>query len=576
MILRLMTYAIVVGAAFAAAGAMFERVLALGRRPRRGAWMLALGATVLFIIAAPWRTPTAADGVATSATLVRPAGSVRSLATASFESAPWLDRVQRQIERLDLARLDPILMDVWMLIGLGAAGVYAGALWTLSRRRRAWRRARVGDLPLLVSDDDGPSVVGVWTPRIVVPEWALALDPAALDLMLAHEREHQRARDPLMVHAALLAAIAMPWNPAVWWMLGRLKLAVEMDCDARVLARSQGRDETIAYGELLLTLAARRSPRRPVIAPAMLDHPSSLRRRIAAMFPAHRRFAGVRLAGAAGASLGLLSLALLIPAPRLTAQAVSNAKTPSTQRSAAVDRAVRTVAPVQTQATSGQKAAPQKAGAGDVYEIGDGVSSPVPIRSQDPAYTQAAMAAKIQGDVHLEGVVEPSGILDKIRVSKSLDTVNGLDQAAIDAAKKWLFKPGMKDGKAVPVHVQMILEFKLRANPPSTKADDADFAAGAYQMFDAGIIAPRLIHREDAKYSSEAMRARVEGMVTVEVVISAQGTVDRARVVESLDKTYGLDDAALEAAKHFTFEPATLNGTPVPVVATLKMEFRLH
>jgi protein TonB len=98
---------------------------------------------------------------------------------------------------------------------------------------------------------------------------------------------------------------------------------------------------------------------------------------------------------------------------------------------------------------------------GGVFEIGNGVSSPQPIRQQDPAYTSEAMRAKVQGEVHLEAVVQPNGLLTDIKVIRSLDKVYGLDQAAIEAAKKWLFRPGMKEGKAVPVRVQLILEFRL-------------------------------------------------------------------------------------------------------------------
>jgi protein TonB len=98
---------------------------------------------------------------------------------------------------------------------------------------------------------------------------------------------------------------------------------------------------------------------------------------------------------------------------------------------------------------------------GGVYEIGNGVSSPVPIRQLDPTYTSEAMRAKVQGEVHLEAVVQPNGLLTDIKIIKSLDRTYGLDQSAIEAARKWLFRPGMKDGKAVPVRVQLILEFRL-------------------------------------------------------------------------------------------------------------------
>ena len=99
---------------------------------------------------------------------------------------------------------------------------------------------------------------------------------------------------------------------------------------------------------------------------------------------------------------------------------------------------------------------------GGIYNIGNGVTSPTIIHQIDPTYTSDAMRAKIQGEVQLNAVVEPNGLLSGITVSKSLDRTFGLDQAAIDAVKKWLFKPGLnKDGKPVRVQVQLILEFRL-------------------------------------------------------------------------------------------------------------------
>jgi protein TonB len=96
-----------------------------------------------------------------------------------------------------------------------------------------------------------------------------------------------------------------------------------------------------------------------------------------------------------------------------------------------------------------------------VYGIGEGIAAPVPIDQQDPIYTGEAKRAGIQGEVNLSGIVETTGVLDQIEVTKSLDTVYGLDQAAIDAAKAWRFTPGTKDGRAVPVRVELIMEFRL-------------------------------------------------------------------------------------------------------------------
>lgn len=98
---------------------------------------------------------------------------------------------------------------------------------------------------------------------------------------------------------------------------------------------------------------------------------------------------------------------------------------------------------------------------GGVYQPGNGVSTPTILRSVDPQYTSEAMRAKVQGIVVLDAVVQPNGLLTAISVVRSLDKQYGLDLAAIEAAKKWLFAPGKKDGVAVPVQVRLELEFRL-------------------------------------------------------------------------------------------------------------------
>jgi len=98
---------------------------------------------------------------------------------------------------------------------------------------------------------------------------------------------------------------------------------------------------------------------------------------------------------------------------------------------------------------------------GGVYQIGNGVETPVRIKSVDPTYTSEAMRAKIQGEVWIDAIVETNGTITILKIAKSLDKQFGLDQAAIAAANQWRFIPGKKDGQNVRVQVQLILEFRL-------------------------------------------------------------------------------------------------------------------
>jgi len=98
---------------------------------------------------------------------------------------------------------------------------------------------------------------------------------------------------------------------------------------------------------------------------------------------------------------------------------------------------------------------------GGAYQPGNGVSWPSIVREEKPKYTSDAMRAKIQGQVELEIVVLENGTVGEVRVTKSLDRTYGLDQAAMEAARKWVFLPGKREGVAVATRVGLVLEFRL-------------------------------------------------------------------------------------------------------------------
>ena len=96
---------------------------------------------------------------------------------------------------------------------------------------------------------------------------------------------------------------------------------------------------------------------------------------------------------------------------------------------------------------------------GGAYKIGGGVSPPIPIFKPEPEYSEEARKAKFQGTVLLFVVVDEHGEPRDLRVIRPLGL--GLDQKAIEAVQKWRFKPGMKDGKPVPVQATVEVNFRL-------------------------------------------------------------------------------------------------------------------
>ena len=97
---------------------------------------------------------------------------------------------------------------------------------------------------------------------------------------------------------------------------------------------------------------------------------------------------------------------------------------------------------------------------GAVYRPGaNGVTGPQLIHKVEPQYSEAARKAKWQGTVSLSLIVDANGKPVSITVTKPLGL--DLDQKAVEAVEQWLFKPGMKDGKPVPVYANVDVSFRL-------------------------------------------------------------------------------------------------------------------
>jgi periplasmic protein TonB len=99
---------------------------------------------------------------------------------------------------------------------------------------------------------------------------------------------------------------------------------------------------------------------------------------------------------------------------------------------------------------------------GGAYGPGSGATDPELLKLAKPQYTADAMRAKIQGAAVVECVVEADGSVGDCRILKSLDSVFGLDQEAIKAAKQFRFRPARLKGQPVAKIVNIELDFTLR------------------------------------------------------------------------------------------------------------------
>jgi protein TonB len=92
-----------------------------------------------------------------------------------------------------------------------------------------------------------------------------------------------------------------------------------------------------------------------------------------------------------------------------------------------------------------------------------------------------------------------------------------------------------------------------------------------------GISSPRLIKEVKPNYTADAMRAKIQGIVTLEAVVLPDGSVGPVRVTRSLDPTFGLDQEAERTVRLWRFAPGTNRlGQPVPVLVEIEMTFTLR
>ena len=305
MTLATMIYGLIVAVLVAGAAWFLDRGLRALGRPTRWVWIGALGVGGLAPFF-PRLLPAAAttDG---PGPLAIPVYALYELGTPGAAIPVQSGSV------LAGMRLEDALGAVWILGSVLVLIFFALLCLRLRRLQASWEPREVCGEEVLRSERFGPAVVGLIRSWIVLPSWTFGLGERELEMVVLHEREHVRARDPALLAAGLLLASLSPWNPAVWWSLARLRLAVEGDCDRRVLARGT---PARGYARLLLTVAAG-CRRTPDTVPALIrgGHPV-IERRLMMISTATRKPRIRASIMAAAAGLGLFALACDTPIPQ--------------------------------------------------------------------------------------------------------------------------------------------------------------------------------------------------------------------------------------------------------------------
>jgi TonB family protein len=294
----------------------------------------------------------------------------------------------------------------------------------------------------------------------VLPVWALDFDSGLRSLILSHEDEHRKSRDPLLLLAALAAVTVIPWNIALHWQLRRLRLAVEIDCDTRVL---RAHPDANRYSRLLVAIAQLQSSMRASALVPMLGTTSDLERRILAMQHTRRGERFRTLALTAPAAVAILVVACDMRDPLTPSSSRDNEIAIS--ESGGGDRSGRA----------------RRGGGGGKAPLREGIpyapKSPSPNPDDvffhfevermaqllpgnpRPVYPRELSARRIAGQVLVAFVVDVDGRADMNTFRTVESTNRGFTESVRNVLSEYKFRPATIAGR--PVRMRVTLPFRF-------------------------------------------------------------------------------------------------------------------
>jgi TonB family protein len=589
MIAAWMIFGVVITALVALAGVLAERAgREVGSGSLRWIWAGAMATpTTLLALALASSylrsnaVPVEMEGVALLPEVGLLSGPESSPVLLTVAEGGWLDRI------------DGMVLAVWGVLSVALALRFLVGAIQLRRQIRGWPEVDLPQGRVLVSGDTGPALLGLFRRRVVLPRWCLALDDPHRELILAHEAEHARCRDTLLLTAGWCLLLLFPWNLPLWGMYARLREAVELDCDARVTRRYPG--ERRRYGELLLMVGGHRSGSSPLPLATFSDRPSTLERRIDMLTRSGLPVSRPRALFLTGGGILLVVGACLIPGPdRMDSVTGPEAEGEAGPLSRPADSALEiarepTFTPF-TQAPEVRNRA----------EIGAALEA---------AYPPLLRDAGVGGTTLLHFFIDADGAVGSILVAESSGHP-ALDDAAIRVGAAFDFSPAMNRDEAVPVWIQIPVTFQTRggggeggtASDPQAgeertrqglEAADAqrrslsqlqgendlgsELADGP--TFTPFTQAPELRNRDTVgealveEYPRLLRDAGVGGQVLVHVLIDEGGVVRQVEVAEGSGHP-ALDAAALRVARVMEFSGARNRDEAVPVWVQLPITFQ--
>jgi TonB family protein len=431
---------------------------------------------------------------------------------------------------LPVSRWPSILISLWLLVAIGllARALFRGrpalrrALANaieatpseLAALGRALERTRLESAVRLLRSQSvsAPATAGMLRPVILIPA-ATQLSSDELETILTHECAHVARRDNVLAFIETVACCALWFHPLVWIARRILDAAREEACDAAVIASGDPDVYITALGKVC---GASIGPRFAAVSCIVSN---TIRERMEAImtFGTRRPLSHRAVVAVVIALLTATTFAIGVARALPPASAESDSPRVDIRMSRDAGGNYLFEIAVRDRATGGVI-----------------TSAMLKAHAEEPATMDAS-----NPELHVRAVAHQDGTAD--------------------------VETRFKDGS--PIVTRIIMK------SAATSVSQSDSSLGDSPLRVGGSVkAPVVINRVEPIFPDLAKKSRISGIVIVEVIVDHTGVVKDARILKPLP--FGLDQAALDAVRQWTFHPATLNGNAVDVIFNLTINFR--
>ena len=458
----------------------------------------------------------------------------------------------------------------WML------GCAASAAWFIAGRLRTWNSLRrsaeaayaQGPLAELCrARGIGPAVRalenaatrlpltwGILRPAVVLPADARQWPADRLRTVLLHEMMHVERRD-LLAQTIAQAACCLYWfHPLAWIAARQLRQERERACDDAVLREGIAAPDYAGHlMELARSLAADR--RRHQGAIAMAER-SGLELRVRALLD--RRRNRRPLSRAAAAAIAAACIAVLLPAAVITAQAQPALAPPSAPAATAPAPDV-----------PAQQATPPAAQSGRGSLTGV-VEDPSAARVPGCEVT----ARNLDGTNVEVTRADPAGVYRFTAIPPGRYAVEARSAGfATLRVGIVVVTAGQTTTANARLEIGQMSESVVVKGPAATAAAAPSPRAAGRIRVGGNVQACKLIAKIDPVYPPDLKAQGITGTVVIRAIVTKEGYLSSLQVANT-DVNAGLATAAMDAVKHWLYQPTLLNGEPVEVLTTITVDFQ--